>query len=253
MDSAHIYCFSGTGNTLLVARALADELGKVGIPAKISPMERADPKALDLGGAVGIAFPVAIFTTYPVVWSFVRSMPRGEGTEVFMVDTLGGLSAGIMAPMKRILEEKGYRAVGIRQIRMPLNLIHHKEDAKARLIGRGLGEARGYARDLAGGRASWGSLGYLSDLSKLLLSNRLVWWLARQYPKMRVAEDNCVRCGTCARICQAGNIAMEDKPRHGGNCQVCMRCYAYCPREAILYSDIFKRYRAVDAADFLGK
>jgi ferredoxin len=253
MDTVHIFCFSGTGNTLLVARAMADEFLRIGIPAKVSLMERADPRLIEPGVAVGIAFPVAIFTTYPVVWDFVRSLPEGGLAEAFMVDTMGGLSAGIMAPMRRILEGKGYRAVGSREVRMPFNLISHEAGSKAKLIEKGLAKARAFSRDLAAGRASWGSFGLLSDLAKVILSNRLIWWLARQYPKMRVSEGDCGQCGLCARICPSGNITMDVFPQHGSNCQACMRCYSYCPREAILYSNLFKRYRAVDVADFLGE
>jgi ferredoxin len=251
MDSVQICCFSGTGNTLLVARAMRDEFSRRGINASLFLMEKVAPSSLNLRGTIGLAFPVAIFTTYPMVWEFVKSMPVANGTEVFMVDTLGGFSAGIMAPMKKILEGKGYTPIGCAEIQMPLNLISHEEGSKSRMIEKGELEATEYAGRLTEGRAQWRSYSCLSELARLLLSNGLVWWLAKQYPRMRVEEALCSRCRICSKICPAGNISMSDYPIHGSNCQVCMRCYAYCPQEAIHYSRLFKRYRAAKVSDFM--
>lgn len=251
MNSVQICCLSGTGNTLLVARAMQEGFMGRGIRAEVLRMERIQPSSLDLRGTIGLAFPVAIFTTYPLVWEFVKSMPAAKGTEVFMVDTLGGFSAGIMAPMKRILEGKGYAPIGCAEIQMPFNLISHEEGSKKRMIEKGRLEATEYAWRLAEGRAQWRSYSLLSELALLLLSNRLVWWLAKQYPRMRVEEGLCSRCGICSKICPARNISMNDYPIHGSNCQVCMRCYAYCPEEAIQYSRLIKRYKAVEASDFM--
>ena len=70
-----IYCFSGTGNTLLVARAMRDEFEVADIPAAVHPMERSDPRTINPENTLGLAFPVAILTTYPLVWNFIRSLP----------------------------------------------------------------------------------------------------------------------------------------------------------------------------------
>ncbi|MBM5804888.1 MAG: 4Fe-4S ferredoxin [Candidatus Verstraetearchaeota archaeon] len=246
-----IYCLSGTGNTLLVARAMRDAFVQKGILAHVHPMERTDPCSINPKNALGLAFPVAILTTYPLVWGFIRSLPEVKGTEAFMVDTLGGLSMGIMAPMKRILESKGYAPIGAREIAMPVNFWNYEQEKKCVTIERGLERAREYTVDLIAGGTKWRSFPVLSDMAHLAFSNRFLWWLARQWPKMRVSLERCARCGLCVKLCPAGNIVMKDYPERQGGCQVCLRCYAYCPREAVLFMESFKRYRAVSAEDFL--
>jgi len=86
-------------------------------------MEKTDPKMVNLGNALGLAFPIAIFTTYPLVWAFIRPLPGAHSTEAFMVDMLGGLSMGIMGPLKRTLRKKGYTPIGAREIAMPVNFL----------------------------------------------------------------------------------------------------------------------------------
>jgi ferredoxin len=246
-----IYCFSGTGNTLLVARAMRDEFEVADIPAAVHPMERSDPRTINPENTLGLAFPVAILTTYPLVWNFIRSLPEVKGTEAFMVDTLGGISMGIMAPLKRTLRRKGFTPIGAREIRMPVNFLYYSEEKKNKEIEKGLNKARRYVGDLVGDSASWVSYPVLSDLAHAAFSNRFLWWLARQWPKMRVSPERCTRCGLCVKLCPAGNIVMKDYPERQGECQACLRCYAYCPREAVLFMDVFKRYRAVSAKEFL--
>ena len=164
---------------------------------------------------------------------------------------MGGLSMGIMAPLKRALRRKGYLPIGARQVRMPVNFLYYSEEKKNKEIEKGLEKARRYASDLVGGSASWSSYPVLSDLAHAAFYNRLLWWLARQWPKMRVSPEKGTRCGLCVKLCPAGNIVMKDYPERQGGCQVCLRCYAYCPREAVLFAAAFKRYRAVSAKDLL--
>lgn len=51
--------------------------------------------------------------------------------------------------------------------------------------------------------------------------------------KFRVNPSLCNGCGTCADLCPVGNIKMDEQPVTGDNCQYCMRCVSFCPREAI--------------------
>ena len=48
-----------------------------------------------------------------------------------------------------------------------------------------------------------------------------------------IVNDNCIRCGICARVCPANNIIVTDKVTFGSNCEVCYACLHNCPQNAI--------------------
>ena len=76
MKALILYWFSGTGNTWLAAQALAEALRKGGVTVTLRRLEAAAPVALDPETALGVAFPVACFSTYPLVWRFLERLPH---------------------------------------------------------------------------------------------------------------------------------------------------------------------------------
>lgn len=49
-----------------------------------------------------------------------------------------------------------------------------------------------------------------------------------------VVNDNCVKCGTCAKACPAGNIFLDDMGVNFKNvCQSCYACLNICPHDAL--------------------
>lgn len=54
--------------------------------------------------------------------------------------------------------------------------------------------------------------------------------------KKFIANDSCISCGKCVKVCPLNNVAMLDnKISWHGNCTHCMACICYCPVQAIEY------------------
>ncbi len=227
--------FTGTGNTLLAARYLADALSRRDHEVKILPMEHWDASSLPKEAALGIAVPLACFSTYPTAWRFIEGLPAGEGREVHFLATMGGASGGMEGPIRRVVERKGYRPVGAKIVRMPSNYANRtipvrENEEKMRAAGD---EIEAYAGALAQGQSRWGG-GIAASLFARMAHGRLPWRLFNRFFPLTVDAARCVSCGRCRDICPERNIAMrEGVAEFGDRCQSCQRCVAFCPAGAI--------------------
>lgn len=164
MDSVDFYYFSGTGNTLLIAKKMSETFEKCGIRTSMYRIEDSNPWKINLSHTIGLGFPVAELSTYEFVWKFIKSLPNANKTEIFMVDTLAGFSGGIVGPLRRIVEEKGYKPIGACEIVMPPNVFYIQDKKTSeKKIKKGLKKAEKYAELLIRGKSKWGRVPVLSD------------------------------------------------------------------------------------------
>jgi len=152
-NPVYMYFFSGTGNTKALVHHFSDQLKGMGFQTEIRRMDR-DHFENPAGDCVlGLMFPVAMQSTFPLVWSFVLNLPPGEGREVFMFDTMEAFSGGVVGPMRKVLSDKGYRCIGAREFRMSSSM-----NRKLKKVKKGyqknrmaLKQVEEYARDLIAG------------------------------------------------------------------------------------------------------
>lgn len=250
-DDIDIYYFSGTGNTLLAIDALVAVLREHGKNVTINQIEKSDPEAIDLSHCIGLAFPVAAFSTYPFVWDFINALPNCYRTEIFMLDTLAAFSGGIVGPLKRTLQKKGYIPIGAAEFIMPSNYGRLATDeSAAKKIEVSMEKVRHYANDLVLGKTQWKRIPIFSDVLRFLSKMKMPWRLMGSM--IRIDKSRCKRCGLCEKICPVHNIEMQTYPIKKENCVSCMRCVAFCPYQAIRRNKkIPNQYQAVSVERFL--
>lgn len=254
-DSIDFYYFSGTGNTFLVVDEMRKVFEEHGKTVGLHRLEHADPQTVNTQHAIGLGFPVALQGTYPFVWEFIRSLPVAKGTPIFMVDTLQMYSGGVVGPIKKIVQHKGYMPIGAREITMPNNFfpkIIHEEKNAARQQ-QGLKQAALYAHAILVRSSTWKRIPLLSDLMGIISQHPRAWNLVRQRYRFVVKQEKCTRCELCVKLCPVRNIVMDDVPDYHESCILCMRCIMFCPKEAISLDPdrTYCRYHAVNAAKLL--
>lgn len=247
------YYFSGTGNTFLVVKQMCDVFTEKGINVNLYKIEKSNPRNINLDHIIGLAFPVACFTTYPLVWDFIKLFPKANGTKVFMVDTLAGISFAVVGPLKRVLKNKGYLTIGAKEIKMPCNFLMVESDNKNnKRIRKGLEKAKEYAIEIIEGRSEWSRVPILSDINYLFFANKFTWKTNQKLFKIEAQNAKCTRCGLCVKLCPVNNIDIIEYPIHKDKCQTCMRCISFCPSTAIyLNKKESKRYRAVEVKELI--
>lgn len=244
--------FSGTGNTLLAARAMAEECRRRGIECRLMRMEAAGPSKIDPSRMLGLAFPIAAFTTYPLVWEFTEKLPPAKGTPAFALATMAGMSLCAMGPLKSLLEKKGYHPIGAKQLVMPSNLWvkRYKREKTDRRVQKALLKARRFANDILDGRSRWLKFPLVPDLLLPLFRSPRVWKGTPGYIKLD--RNKCTNCAFCLDLCPAGAIQINSDVRITDRCQFCMRCVSYCPQQAMYYGkDRYQRYQPVKAEELI--
>lgn len=256
-----LYWFSGSGNTLDIAMCIYDTLIKNGKQAELIPIEKSRPEDINQDSVIGLIFPVAVQGTYPIVWDFVRGLPKVNGTECFMVDTLGMYSGGIVGPVKRIVKKKGFNPVLACEIIMPSNFsrkeIEPEKDKET--IRKAKDKAERFTMMLIEGNKSWHDIPLFSRLMSLFSRSKRLWNMLRKSMPPQIDADKCIKCGLCVKLCPVGTLVMEDKnsiPTAKDNCMLCQRCKAFCPKNALKLnekSDLYYRNENMTSTIFLEK
>lgn len=229
-----IYYFSGTGNTLLLVKKIKEVFEKQKYSVTLRKISTSETVELEDDCHLGIVVPVAIESTFPIVWDFVKNLPEGNNRSVFLADTMESFSGGIVGPMKKVLTAKGYQCIGACEFKMATSMQMTEKKAE---IGKQKNEAaflqaEKYVQSLIDGSAKWNRIPVLSDLMRLVSRGHFIWRITSK--TIRIDDPLCIRCRVCEKHCPVHAIQFTDegmKIQHD-QCISCMRCVNYCPKNA---------------------
>ncbi|MFH1395245.1 MAG: EFR1 family ferrodoxin [Candidatus Omnitrophota bacterium] len=253
-DKIKFYYFSGTGNTLLIVNKMKQVFETNGTAVKLFRIESAPSVGIEPNCAIGLGIPVAGQGTYPFIWDFIKALPKTSGTPIFLVDTLGAFSGGLLGPVLEIVQDKGYNPLGACEIIMPNNLFPFKNYSRENeiKITAGLKQSEEFAQDVLAGKSSWERMSLKAKLFSRISLTEITWKILRKLFKLKVDTAKCIKCGLCEKLCPIQNIEMKDYPRFKNKCVVCMRCISFCPERAISKGKgNYALYRAVSTEELL--
>lgn len=253
--SMELYYFSGTGNSLFVARELQKRLPGATLIPIVSLLNEEDIEANS--ECAGIIFPVHAITIPIPVRKFLRKLKLDSVEYIFAVATRGGTIFKGFETADSLLAQKG------RQLDAHFILIMYMNDPReagykgptgeeiAKLEASVLKQLDAI-KDIVEGRQK--SLEkdteYLIDFSEnrflgSMLARLVVSGMALSEHIGGVnyfcADSSCTGCGVCERVCLSRKIRMVGKhPEWQKNvlCYMCYACVNYCPVRAAQINSI---------------
>lgn len=245
-----ILCFSGTGNSLLVARELSRHLHLPVVQLEHEQLldPQTHPLQLAEGERVVWVFPIYSWGVPPVVSRFIRHARIKGATDAqhYMVCTCGDDVGYADNQWRNLLSHRGWTPRGSFSVEMPNTYVLMKGFdvdsptlAASKLAAMPKRVAEVASRILAGSIDSDVVRGGFAWVKTHII---YPWFcaFAMSPAPFRANPDTCTSCGLCARSCPLGNITMNDEakdshPKWGRNCALCLRCYHQCPTHAVAY------------------
>ncbi len=238
-----LYVYTGTGNSLWIARQLALELKEATL--EFIPHLTGDLKVES--DRVGIVFPVHIWGLPSHVIQFANHLQVKPETYLFALAVNAGQPAATLLQLQKLMSiHKWSLAAGFSFV-MPSNYTPWGGpgpiDAQLRLFR----EAQERVKTIAGAilrrerkRVDKGPLWQNIVFS---LIYKMSFRSVHKMDKKFWADDKCNSCGICLNVCPAGNIEMtHEKPSWLHRCEQCLACLQWCPQEAIQYGKKTVKY-----------
>jgi ferredoxin len=236
MKNTIIY-FTGTGNSLAVARLLGAGLPQVTI-ISINEMLRQSLFTLETD-TCGFIFPVYCQNAPEIVRRLVRLIKLPTDSYIFSIATHNGDPGHSHFTLDRILRKNGQHLKAGFAILMPGNSITPYDSTNSdEETQRRLQAAPARVDIIADNILEKASLPYdgLDSLRKHQkgIRNMFRHRILYRVPKYFWATDKCNRCGLCVNICPENNIHLDsNSPKWGTHCQMCQACIHWCPQSAI--------------------
>jgi len=247
---ALVVYFSQTGNTRLVAEAVARSLSDEGCESiTVRPIEEVGPEEWRDCDLLALGTPVFYYKEPANVRAWIRGLAPRAPVPAFTFITHGGNPTNTLRRLQRLLRPKGARVLGSFECfgydTYPIYLKSFRQwghpDAGDLAAAEEFGRtaARQAERFLAGEAAPEASYPFVGGRTfrlSILCRRPILNWM---FPRLDVVRDLCTRCGACVRRCPTGNISLDPPggtfrgPRFADRCIRCYLCERVCPHNAI--------------------
>ena len=231
-----IFYFTGTGNSLMVAKKIAEALGNTEV-LSIAHLQNDTPdRSFD---TLGIVFPVYWGGLPLKVLEFSSTLKDYKVSYIFAVETHAGGPGKALTQLKAELQQTGLDLSAGFLLRMPSNYIISYDAPSEQGVRRILGNADDSIKEIVDTvKKNTANLPSSLFSSYSGMPNHYTDFLdgVRSSDKKFWVDDSCTECEVCVRVCPVENIRMnEGRPDWLHKCEQCLACINWCPEGAIQY------------------
>lgn len=233
-----MFCFTGTGNSWMIAKKLASELKDSEI---VRITQDCDFVVEDDTTRLGLIFPVYYGGLPALVRNFLPSLQPYKDCYFFAVTTHAGNPGRALAQLRAELQQVGLQLSSGFNLRMPQNYImSYNVPDKVQvnsILARALDITPPIIDVIRSKRTrlpetnfppySGQSKRYQNFIAKVKDSDTRFW-----------CDEGCIECEVCVRVCPVQNIVIVNgTPQWFHNCEQCLACLNWCPVRAIQYGE----------------
>ncbi len=231
-----IFFFSGTGNSLRVARIIAQKIGNVNlIPMKAQPLK------IDLSTAetVGFVCPVYEWDIPKPVKNFIENLNIPTNAYIYAVVTYVAIHGRCFETVNKILRQKGMRLLYGRAIKSVGSecIAYEPFPSPKRKVPKTDKVARKVGLEISNRKIR--RFPKMSPVARMLYKPLMQPFInvQHEFDKGFYTNDKCISCHLCQRICSLNNITFDNnRPVWNNKCIGCNACVVYCPTKAIQYN-----------------
>lgn len=239
--TTQLYYFSGTGNSLHVARELKRRIPETTLVPVVSALRTG--RLQSDADTVGIVFPIHAFNLPLLVKRFLEQVDLGSASYLFAVTTRL-CSHKTFSDIDRLLAKQNRSLDASFCVEMPCTYIpifkipSQEEITEMEVaVQRDLDAIQAAVINRRTSLAKDDALVYL--LGHLLYPPITAWYRKVRFPDMArsfYVSSECAGCGTCERVCLSGKVQLVDgKPAWSDavECTYCFACLHFCPAQAV--------------------
>ena len=225
-----IFCFSGTGNCLNLAKMIGRDMGGADIVMLRRPFEVTDVREAE---RVGFVFPCFGGGAPADVLTYAKSIQIGPETYTFAVSMSASYPGTGLHELNKIIPLNYWRTV--RHHCSCIWLFPHKMMLPPVSVEAAQKQHEKLAVDIAYDVMLKRKTTKAPPFNALNAGENKAWpMIAKQKAAAFKVSDACIGCGQCEKLCPRGNIRITDgKAVIGTDCIQCLSCLQYCPQKAI--------------------
>ncbi|MBN2652950.1 MAG: EFR1 family ferrodoxin [Spirochaetales bacterium] len=250
MRKNKVFWFSGSGNSLALAKEIAKSLGESDLIRMTT--KNFNYKLEEDFEDVYFIFPIHAWRPPRLVVDFVETMNFSNAKNIYAFATSGGAISDSFYYFDKILGKKGLSLSLAKSIKMPDNCIYlynpPLDSPKNKEIIDNVDLYLSSSLDLSATQPPYQRASKISAMFLTGLVGSFFYKSLKNFDKKFFATDACTSCGICTRICPSYNILLDEnrRPNWKGTCTACMACVHLCPEKAINYTNkTMKRSRYI--------
>lgn len=233
--SATLYYFTGTGNSLFIAKRIASELKDV----TLVPINQAlVSKDINIDtDIVGVIYPTYFLEAPKRIREFTSRLKVSQSSYLFLFANCGGMLGNALYDIYQIFQEKGITVNASYSVALPDNsiVLPTKPELIDGMLTDGAKTIQETARLICEKKSTSMPKRSIPDKclgSVMKVANHVYYGM----DKIQITAGKCTNCGICTKVCSCKNISVgASAPIVGDNCAMCFSCIHCCPQQAVRF------------------